>query len=173
MAASCRSRSASDSTTRIVSTMRSCVGSPSDSAWDSRLLTSASFRVASGTGTEGFISAGPVAGSKRGPRYFSDTCLRSCRVATGPRDVRFRNGGDVFCDARAQRATLLPSTGHPQRAVESRIFDTAPLPLVVRSERHANRSRLQSASELSVSATRGRVPRRGARRCGERGRVGA
>ncbi len=33
--------------------------------------------------------------------------------------------------------------------------------MAVRSERHANRSRLRSASELSVSATRGRVPRRG------------
>ena len=44
---------------------------------------------------------------------------------------------------------------------------------LVRSERHANRSCLQSPSELSVSAPRGRVPRRGARRCGERGRIAA
>ena len=39
-----------------------------------------------------------------------------------------------------------------------------------RSERHANRSRLQSASGLSVGATRGRVRRRGTRGCACRGR---
>ena len=73
-------------------------------------------------------------------------------------------------DGAQQRSTVPHASGRHARAARDRhrsrsepdavvrVEAYVTPPADVRSERHANRSRLQSASELSLSATRGRVP---------------
>ena len=92
--------------------------------------------------------------------------MRSRRAAAGPSRMWERDGPRSRWRTLAVRALRAPlaGSGDAHICLEAESSRAAsPRPLLLRGARHANRSRLQSASELSVSATRGRVPRRWAR----------